>query len=58
VLEDVCDVVVEPGREDPGTRVFVLDQGGLRVAVFTLAGRALGSFATHARAPREKKGGR
>lgn len=57
-LEDVCDVVAEPGREEPGTRVFVLDQGGLRVAVFTLAGRELGSFATFARAPREKKGGR
>lgn len=57
-LEDVCDVGVEPGREDPGARVFVLDQGGLRVTVFTLAGGVLGSFATLARSSREKKGGR
>jgi hypothetical protein len=57
-LGDVCDVVAESGRAEPATRVFVLDQAGLRVQVLTLAGRALGSFATLARAAREKKGGR
>lgn len=39
-------------------RVYVLDLAGLRVQVFTLEGQALGSFATNARVPREKKGGR
>lgn len=39
-------------------RIYVLDLAGLRVQVLSLEGQVLGTFATNARVPREKKGGR
>ncbi len=44
-LADPSDVVVELGREDPETRVAVIDRDGTRVQVFSLEGRCFGSFA-------------
>jgi hypothetical protein len=39
------DAVIEPGSDDRHARLFVLDRDGLRVQVFTLEGRSLGSIA-------------
>lgn len=42
---DPGDLVVESGKDDASTRVAVIDRGGLRVQILTLAGRCFGSFA-------------
>jgi len=53
-LIEAIDVVFDEATQ----RAFVLDLAGLRVQVFSREGQVLGSFATHARLKREKKGGR
>jgi len=41
---DPSDVVLDRGAEDRTTRLFVIDRDGLRVQVFTLEGRCLGTI--------------
>jgi hypothetical protein len=67
-LCEPSDVVAELGEEDHRARLFVLDRDGLRLQVFTLEGRCLGSIslgeqAEHRKLRRrsrrgQKKGGR
>jgi hypothetical protein len=63
---DPSDAVVEPGVDDRSTRLFVIDQDGLRVQALTLEGRCLGTIplsgslsgTSSPAARRRKKGGR
>jgi len=61
-VDQPCAAVLAPGADERHASLFVMDRDGLRVQVFTLDGRCLGSISPGAapasRAERRKKGGR
>lgn len=63
-IVEPTDVVLEPGNDDRHAQLFVIDRDGLRVQVFTLEGRCLGSFSltgsyrSEPKRVRRNKGGR
>ncbi|MSR62308.1 MAG: hypothetical protein EXS08_07680 [Planctomycetes bacterium] len=59
-VDQPCAAVLAPGADERQANLFVMDRDGLRVQVFTLEGRCLGSISPDpaSRAERRKKGGR